>query len=206
MLMMGGNFLHDEQLCERLDAVECEHRLGDMYRGAIQALKSSNPDRFAQAAHSLRELVQKLVWLICGEPQVVDAGKLKEKRRGMRKVLSEYGSEVCSKSFKNLLLDLKEYLDLNDDTTRRELIARVLASGSARGVQPEINREKVIEMDKLWRGLERHAHHPKNTDQDKIRKELIGFIKKINENLPRILDRQYATKRKPIKEIQKYDG
>jgi hypothetical protein len=35
-------------------------RLGNMYRGALDVLQSDNPDRFALAAHAIRELIEKL--------------------------------------------------------------------------------------------------------------------------------------------------
>lgn len=45
-----------------LDALaEQDRRLGDMYAGALSVLgQTSNPERLAQAAHSLRELIEKL--------------------------------------------------------------------------------------------------------------------------------------------------
>src|SRR6266571_2623592 len=40
--------------------VEIHQNLADTYLGALTAISSNNPDRLAQAAHSLRELIEKL--------------------------------------------------------------------------------------------------------------------------------------------------
>src|SRR4051794_24588394 len=39
---------------------EIHQNLADMYLGALTTISSNNPDRLAQAAHSLRELIEKL--------------------------------------------------------------------------------------------------------------------------------------------------
>ena len=55
LLQMSGQ---QRGLYEALD--EIHQNLADMYLGALTAFSSNNPDRLAQAAHSLRELIEKL--------------------------------------------------------------------------------------------------------------------------------------------------
>ena len=75
-----------KELCKRLDELysqlDSETKPSDMFRGAIFAIRTecqTNPDRIAQAAHSLREILYHLY-----------SGKKKHAAR----VLKKYGSVV----------------------------------------------------------------------------------------------------------------
>ncbi len=77
-----------QDLCRRLDELYDQYGLemnpGDMFRGAMFAVKPdcrSNPDRIAQAAHSLREIIYPF-W----SPQVQSVSDKKGK------ALKKYGS------------------------------------------------------------------------------------------------------------------
>ena len=202
MPMMGGNFLHDEQLCERLDAVECEHRLGDMYRGAIQALKSSNPDRLSQAAHSLRELAEKLIRTVTGR-KLREWEEFKNMRKKLEKLREEYEKNKKDETLENLLTKLDEYIELSENPPMKKTIAEALGGG--RGVTPEVQVEEIDQAMKLMNRLQSHTHHGVDTNQDKIRKELDGLIKELKKLLLRILDSQYTTKQNIIKGILEYN-
>ena len=202
MPMMGGNFLHDEQLCERLDAVECEHRLGDMYRGAIQALKSSNPDCLSQAAHSLRELAEKLIRTVTGR-KLREWEEFKNMRKKLEKLREEYEKNKKDETLENLLTKLDEYIELSENPPMKKTIAEALGGG--RGVTPEVQVEEINQAMKLMNRLQSHTHHGVDTNQDKIREELDGLIEKLKKLLLRILDSQDTTKQNIIKGILKYN-
>jgi hypothetical protein len=70
-----------DALSERSD------QLARMYLGAIAVLQqSSNPDRFPQSAHSLRELMEKA-------PQYLDLAVPWKKRPALNQMLNDYGEK-----------------------------------------------------------------------------------------------------------------
>ena len=84
-----------KELCERLDELYDQYGLevnpSDMFRGAMFAIKSecrSNPDRIAQAAHSLREILYPF-W----------SGRVKKVPDKKEEVLKKYGSVHIDKAF-----------------------------------------------------------------------------------------------------------
>ncbi len=56
-------------------------KIADWYLGALHALANrSNPDRIAQAAHSLRELLEKIPRILATEQFSVTGGELRDLR------------------------------------------------------------------------------------------------------------------------------
>ena len=215
---MSDNLLSDEPLCKRLDAVEWHnhksYKLGDMYRGAIQALKSSNPnccdqaakssnpDSCAQAANSLRELAEKLIRTVTGR-ELREWEEFKNMRKKLEKLREEYERNKKDETLENLLTKLDEYIELSENPPMKETIAEALGGG--RGVTPEVQVEEINQAMKLMNRLQSHAHHRVDTNQDKIREELDGLIEKLKKLLLRILDSQDTTKQNIIKGILKYN-
>lgn len=84
--------------------------LAAMYLGAIHALlQKTNPERYAQAAHSLRELMEKLPACILGLPvKAVDLGNKVRELAGcwarVRNLPSAFGTQRLS-------ADLQKYID-----------------------------------------------------------------------------------------------
>ena len=65
-----------------------KYALADWYFGAIAALQNNfNPDRIAQAAHSLRELLEKIPRALKTEELGIPGGQLKKKREAVRRRL-----------------------------------------------------------------------------------------------------------------------
>ena len=187
--------MNDEQLCERLDAVKWRkhelHKLGDMYRGAIQALESSNPDRCAHAANSLRELLEKLVYHATGaeDKKDEDTRLFKSLRKDMNKLLSDYKENMNNnKTLEDLLSKLGDYLDLNEDkesTSQKERLAEAL--GGVHEVYYEVQKENVKLVWRFWKELNNCAHHQADLAPDYIKEcleKLKPLLYKILDNLP----------------------
>ena len=68
-----------------------KYALADWYFGAIAALQNTfNPDRVAQAAHSLRELLEKIPRALKTEELGIPGDQLKKKREAVR---TAFGAE-----------------------------------------------------------------------------------------------------------------
>jgi hypothetical protein len=114
-------------------------QLGAMYLGAISVLKNvANADRFAQAAHSLRELLEKLPRILdmpiqAKSPGMMDKIRPIEKLWIEMKVKSEGskpnpGSAVIDKSLQNFLLKIDAFFIWlgSDRQTRKQQAANVV--------------------------------------------------------------------------------
>lgn len=221
--------LSDEQLCKRLDAVEwCNFKLVDMYRGATQALESNNPDRYAQAANSFRELLEKLVY-IATESEWSGDSEIKALREDMKDLLSKYEDKrsctpisnnrarsklveklvwiVCyikqvvkrRKIIHKLLTKLKKYLSLKNKPTRERMLAKAMYGG--RGSDTKDQEKKVRQANKLWGKLNKYVHHQVNLTSDTI-EEFKSDTKKLRTVFYCILDNIQAVDQKE-REIQK---
>ena len=165
-----------QAVLEILESKQTEkYPLSRWYTGALYALNNHyNPDRFAQAAHSLRELLEKLPEVVHGGDVRVRVPGFAEKRniindrllKAKKRYPEGWKGKPIDKNVTKLLADVEEYLELNRQPTRREQIQQTLAT-----IDPMVNsldsgtREaKRDQYYHLWDHLEDLAHHKSNPD------------------------------------------
>ena len=165
--------------------------LHDWYLGALYALDNEhNPDRIAQAAQSLRELIEKLPRVVQG----IDAqGKSHSGFKQMRQNLHDRFSKDTTRydgAWKGKLIDndlnktlgkFGEYLEQNQQPTRNEQMqtALIKLDPMAKHLGNTIHKKKGDELHRLWTIFEGFVHHRKAADT--------GVFKESLEALERIL-------------------
>lgn len=124
-----------QKVVECLNGVETEkYPLSRCYLGAISTLKNiHNPDRHAQAAHSLRELIEKISYIMNSSmPGFDPCGKREKIGTALHKAKRRYDGSWCGKSIdidlEKLLLLVEEYIEQNSLITRNEKITGALCS------------------------------------------------------------------------------
>lgn len=154
-----------------------KYPLGNWFLGAIYAAKNThNPDRFAQAAQSLRELLEKL-------PRVFVESAAQESRPNFQGMRGNLYSRLCSdkeryeREWKGKTIDagldetirgLDRYLELNHTPTRKEQIHSVMNKLDPMhdSLDQGIRAEKSEQFHSLWKAFEGLAHHNSNDDED----------------------------------------
>ena len=145
-----------------------KYPLSEWYLGALYALGNHhNPDRISQAAHSLRELIEKLPRVI----RDVDAQVLHD-LKGMRRGLHErflkdrehYGEEWSGEINDHLRKTLRgfgDYLERNQQPTRKEQVQAAIAGSDpmVHQLTSSIREKKRGALQKLWQELENFTHH-----------------------------------------------
>lgn len=160
-----------------------KYPLEDWYLGAIYAAKNTyNPDRLPQAAHSLRELLEKL-------PRVFVESEIQESTpdfRGMRVNLysrlcddkTRYDGVWKAKTIDNRLdktiRGMDRYLELNKIPKRKEQIHAVMNKLDPMydALDQGIKTEKSEIFHKLWKTFEGLAHHKNGADDEFFWKQL----------------------------------
>lgn len=155
-----------------------KYPLGDWYRGAIYALNNChNPDRFSQAAQSLREVHEKLPQVV-GEMDVqAPPHILQEKRREciderLSKDKKRYHEEWKGKEIDDHLAEtlgkIEDYLELYRQTSRKEKMQNAMKK-----IDPKtsyLNEETRLKRAKEWGGLRQkliwYAHHDETGKND----------------------------------------
>ena len=165
-----------QKVLEVLQSEQTEkYPLSDWYIGALYALNNHhNPDRVAQAAHSLRELLEKLPWVIHENDDPAKVPKFLEKRDVMNKRIlkakkrypEDWKGKPIDKNLAKLLTDLEEYLELNQKPTRREHIQQTLTTidPMVNSLNNEIQEAKRNQYYHLWDQLEGFTHHKSDPD------------------------------------------
>lgn len=162
--------LTDLQLAvlEALQGKETErYPLSNWYLGALYALDNPhNPDRFSQAAQSLRELIEKLPRVV-GEMDI--PGSLRDMRSNIDARLTKdkerYGNAWEDKKvdceLAKTLGEINRYLMANQQPTRRERVQSALAKldPMAEHLDSDVRQRKRDAIHKLWKKLEGYAHH-----------------------------------------------
>ena len=144
--------------------------LGQWYLGAIYALSNPhNPDRYSQAAQSLRELLEKLPRVVLDTPMQVGNYPFLEAQQALRSQLSEaaerYEGEWSGKTIdpelSKTLSEMQEYLVQRQKPTRRDSVNRAVANLDPLFDQLEgnVRTRKLSELAHIWAELENHAHH-----------------------------------------------
>ena len=144
--------------------------LSQWYLGALYALDSArNPDRFSQAAQSLRELMEKLPRVVLDSHLQTISYDFREARRkllGRFSVdLERYSDGLVGKSIDAVLAETireaAQYFEMNQQPSRREQV-----QSAFRGIDPlsdhfdsAILKSKLDTIYRLWQQLEKYAHH-----------------------------------------------
>ena len=147
-----------------------EYPLSNWYLGALYALDNPhNPDRFYQAAQSLRELIEKLPRVV-GE---MDMQGYSYSFRDMRKNIytrftkdkERYGNAWTGKKvdceLAKTLGKIDRYLIANQQPTRRKQVQSALEKldPMAEHLDSDVQRRKQDTIYNLWNKLENYAHH-----------------------------------------------
>ena len=155
---------------EALKAKETDkYPLSEWYLGALYALGNHhNPDHIAQAAHSLRELLEKLPRVI----RDIDA-QVSDDFKGMRRRLHErflkdkghYGEgwsgEKINAHLSKTLRGFGDYLERNQQPTRKEQVQAAITGSDpmVHQLTGSIREKKREALRKLWQELENFTHH-----------------------------------------------
>ena len=158
-----------------------KYPLSDWYIGALYALDNHyNPDRVAQAAHSLRELLEKLPRVVHGSEGQSSASLFHNMRRNINdsilKAKNRYpegwrGKHI-DKRLAKALTEIERYLELNQQPTRRKQIQQTIATTDPMvdRLDSDIQTAKRNQLFNLWKVLEEFAHHKSNPDIAKFNK------------------------------------
>ena len=152
-----------------------KYRLSDMYLGALYALNNHhNPDRIAQAANSLRELLEKLPRVVQGSDIYVGPTDFKEMRRSINdRILKD--KERYPEGWRNKKVDarldktlrkIEKYFERNQQPTRSEKMQHAVATidPMAHSLNSGTQERKRNQIYRLWQRLEGFTHH--NSDPD----------------------------------------
>ena len=155
--------------------------IGDWYIGSLYALNNHyNPDRVAQAAHSLRELLQKLPRVVQGNEVHVSATDFAGMRRNINdRILKD--RERYSAGWKNKIIDarldktlrkVEDYFRHNRQPTRKEQIKQAVATidPMVNSLSSGIQEVKRNQYHHLWEQLEEFAHHGSRPDVAELKK------------------------------------
>ena len=160
-----------------------EYPLGNWYLGALYTAKNSfNPDRFSQAAHSLRELLEKL-------PRAFNETENQVQRpdfKGMRDVLysrlcsdkSRYQNEWVKKKIDEELNTtirvVDTYLEASQKPERGEQISLMFAEIDPMydTLDTNIQLEKSKRFQGLWENLQRLTHHGGEATEEFLNKQI----------------------------------
>lgn len=153
-----------------------KYHLADWYLGTIYTAKNTlNPDRFSQAAHSLRELLEKL-------PRVFAGSEVQESKPDFQGMRASLHSRMCSDKarydgdWEGKIIDAKldktinrvdRYLELNQTPTRRGQIHSVINKSDPMHdiLGQRIREEKAEQFHILWKTCEGLAHHNITSDE-----------------------------------------
>ena len=156
-----------------------EYPLGDWYLGAVYAFRNKyNPDRISQAAHSLRELLEKLPRVVHSSDMYVSTFDFQGMRQRIynrwindRKRYDRiWMDKKIDVQLDKTLRKLDQYLEANQKPTRREQIQSAIKQidPMANMLSLEIQVEKLDQFYALWREIESFAHHRSNPDEQRF--------------------------------------
>lgn len=160
-----------------------KYLLADWYRGAIYAACSTyNPDRFSQAAQSLRELLEKLPRVFVESETQMSKPNLKEMRAGLYSRLrsdkeryeGEWNGKIIDADLAATIQGVDEYLRLSQMPTRGEKIHSLIGKNDPMHtvLDKRIRGEKFRRFHSAWEFFEGLAHHGTQTDEEKFWQQL----------------------------------
>ena len=170
-----------QDVLEALQSKETEkYPLSQWYLGALYALDNQyNPDRISQAAHSLRELLEKLPRVVHGSDVQIGPTDFKGMRRNINnRILKD--KERYPEGWKNKKIDgrldktlrkIENYFERNQQPTRDEQMQQAVATidPMVDRLDSEIQEAKRNKLLNLWNKLEIFAHHKSNPDYEEFR-------------------------------------
>lgn len=153
-----------------------KYALANWYFGALSALRDNfNPDRLAQSAHSLRELLEKIPRALQTEESGVSGDQLKRKRQAVRAALDQektnfsdgWRDKVITEALSNVLQEIEQYFDLCDRPDRKEQVFSGLTKldPMIQTLPEQLRQEKRQRYLALWAKLEGFAHHGGKKDE-----------------------------------------
>jgi hypothetical protein len=157
-----------------------DREVAEWYRGAIMVLRATeNPDRFAQAAHSMREVMNE-VGRLAGLPQQEEEGRLGEQFRKMKEKFSqakrrsechdgnEWSGEIDDNA-RTALVAVEEVIEWEDENRRARREVFIAARRTLDGSRRELPK---AEEDRMWRAWNKTrsyfisvTHHRKEVDE-----------------------------------------
>ena len=158
-----------------------EYALSQWYLGALHALDNEqNPDCIAQAAQSLRELLEKLPLVVEGSDVQGPMPNFHEMRAKINKRILK-DKENYADGWRDKKIDkhldqtfklFEKYLESNRQPSRRERMQMVVTSidPMANRFDNEIRERKRDELHGLWEKLEGFAHHKSKQNIDEFDK------------------------------------
>ena len=171
-----------------------EYPLSRWYLGAFYALNNEqNPDRIPQAAHSLRELLEKLPRVVEGTDAPATSPNFQQKRAKIyKRILKD--KENYPDGWENKQIDghldktfkqVEEYLESNWQPTRRERMQMAVTTidPMANRFDIEIRERKRDGLHGLWEQLEGFAHHKSKRNIGEFEKCLDKLEKTVTDLL-----------------------
>ena len=171
-----------------------EYPLSRWYLGAFYALNNEqNPDRIPQAAHSLRELLEKLPRVVEGTDAPATSPNFQQKRAKIyKRILKDKENYPDGRENKQIdghldktFKQVEEYLESNRQPTRRERMQMAVTTidPMANRFDNEIRERKRDELHGLWEQLEGFAHHKSKRNIGKFEKCLDKLEKTVTDLL-----------------------
>lgn len=161
-------------LLESLDTAK--YLLRDWYLGALYVIENPhNPDRFSQAAQSLRELMEKLPRVMQNADVQDSAPNFKQQRMDIHKRFqvdknayeNSWDGKKIDPHLGKTLTKIDDYLRSNQQPTRREQSQKVMD-----GMDPlsnrlgtDIRKKKRDKFHQLWGKFESIVHHQHSPDE-----------------------------------------
>jgi len=166
-----------------------KYPLAEWYLGAIYAAKNIyNPDRYSQAAQSLRELLEKLPRLFIETGVQLSRPNFQDMRSSLYSQLlsakKRYGGEWNEKAIdvklEKFILGIESYFELNKTPTRKDQIHYLMRKLDPMhdALDQGIRLEKSDQFRRLWKTLEDLAHH-KTIPDDKLFWEQLAIVERL---------------------------
>ena len=172
---------------QRLHGALCElgEALGAMYLGGLQVLHdTTNPDRVAQSAHSMRELMEKIVdpkrppALTSKVIEVEDVFRAKKPKTNCHSESGGWDGTI-DHPLRKILKKLEGFLDWFTTfyPRRKERFRRALRRWD--GSDLDLPEASLSGHWKAWKGLNEYfqgvSHHGKSTSAEELRKQVAGL-------------------------------
>ena len=173
-----------QDVLQSLKSRETErYPLSQWYLGALYAVSNRhNSDRFSQAAHSLRELVEKLPLVIIESDVQVDKYDITSGRHEIHSRLLKdreqysggWSGRKINPHLSNTLNKIWDYFKNVHRPSRREIIQISVAGVDplARQLDKRIQESKQERIRQLWQDLEEIAHHRRSSKASKFEESL----------------------------------
>lgn len=160
-------------------------RLGAMYLGGLQVLQdAANPDRVAQSAHSMRELMEKIVdpkrptGLPAKVNEVEDRFRVQKPKTNCHSDSTGWGGTI-DPPLRKILEKLEDFLDWFAAyyPRRKERFRHALSR--LEGTDLDVPESSFKAHWRIWKGLDRYfqgvSHHGKSTSTEELRKQIAGL-------------------------------